>query len=144
MKFLIQSIIICLAASSPAGAYDSREVGSAAGKYIGAAVAIDYFFDKTGCPNLMFGMRTKNRRMQDFVINDINKMLSPSDRIQFRRINEPGIIQNMQRDGGEAFLRIYNSKKRENSTTACRVTQSFMMGLLSSAIAQFYRAARPK
>lgn len=142
MKFLIQASIICLAASSSAVAYDSREVGSTAGKYIGMAVAIDYFFDKTPCPNLMFGMRTKNRRMQDFVIEDINKLLSPSDRIAFRRIKEPGIIKNMQRDGGEAFLRIYNSKKRANAKTACRDTQNFMMGYLSSGIAEFYKAAR--
>lgn len=131
-----------LTSASGAVAYDSREVGLAAGKYIGTAVAIDYFFDKTACPNLMFGMRTKNRRMQDFVIEDIKKLLSSADRVAFQRIKEPAIIKNMQRDGGEAFLRIYNSKKIKNTKTACRDTQNVLMGYLSSSIAEFYKAAR--
>lgn len=135
------ALMISLAFSSPSYAYNSSDVGRGAGKYFGTAVAVDYFFEKSGCPNFRFGMRSKNSSVQGFVFNDINKLLSPADRVEFRRVRDPSFIKNLQNQGGEHFLRVYKSNKKKNEKSACRDTQNYMFGFFTSGISDFYAAA---
>jgi len=141
MNLHFAALILSLGLASPGYAYNSSDVGRGAGKYFGTAVAIDYFFEKTGCPNFRFGMRTKNSSVQNFVFNDVAKLLTHADRAEFSRVKNPKFIKNLQAQGGEHFLRTYYANKKTNAKSACRDTQNYMFGVFTSGISDFYTAA---
>lgn len=124
-------------------AYDSNKVGAAAGRYFGTAVAVDYFFQKSGCKNTRFGMRTSGESAQQFVYKDIQKLLRGSDKREFQGVLTRQFLTSIENTAGESMMTIYKKELASgpSKNAACRDTESIMFGMLTSAITEFYSVA---
>ena len=124
-------------------AYDSNKVGAAAGRYFGTAVAVDYFFQKSGCKNTRFGMRTSGESAQQFVYKDIQKLLRGSDKREFQGALSRQFLTSIENTAGESMMTIYKKELAGGTSkiAACRDTEAIMFGMLTSAITEFYSVA---
>jgi hypothetical protein len=143
MKRLAFCVAISLLCSNQGQAYDSNRVGAAAGRYFGTAVAVDYFFVKTGCTNTRFGMRGRGETAQQFVYNDIRKLLTEADGKAFEGALTRQFISSVEKTSGEGVLSMYRSElaRNPNKVAACQNAEAIIFGMLTSAITDFYSAA---
>jgi hypothetical protein len=126
--------------------YDSSRVASAAGRYYGAAISVDYFFVVTKCPNTKFGMRKATQGAKDFVFNDINRSLRDADRAEFSGARDPAFIRMIEASGGAALVNYFNASLRKTNSrpAACADSESYTFGMFTSTITDFYSSIRGK
>jgi hypothetical protein len=143
--FFIIFLSVCMFCGVAQG-YDSSRVASAAGRYYGMAVSVDYFFVMTRCQNTKFGMRKVTQDAKDFVFNDINRSLRDADRADFASARDPAFIKIVESGGGVALVNYFNAslRKTNSKTAACADSESYAMGMLTHAITDFYSAIRAK